>query len=148
MSKLLSVNISPGGIPKLAQERCQVGEAGLAGDGQAHAKHTKPTRAVSLLDEEIIDQLRAEGYPVAPGVLGENLTTSGLHGKVVVGDRLRFSGGVEVQISEGRKPCFVLDAVDPRLQKATVGRLGWLASVVTPGWISPGESVEVVRDAG
>ncbi len=147
MSKLLSVNISPGGIPKLAQERCQVGEAGLAGDGQAHAKHTKPTRAVSLLDEEILAQLRAEGYPVAPGILGENLTTSGLHGKVAVGDRLRFSGGVEIRISEARKPCFVLDAVDPRLQKATVGRLGWLAGVVTPGWISPGESVEVVRES-
>lgn len=124
MSKLLSVNISPGGIPKLAQERCQVGEAGLAGDGQAHAKHTKPTRAVSLLDEEILAQLRAEGYPVAPGILGENLTTSGLHGKVAVGDRLRFSGGVEIRISDGsmfhRAPGSIGGSSDPsRVFKGT-----------------------------
>jgi MOSC domain-containing protein YiiM len=147
MAVLLSVNISSGGIPKLPRERVQVTEAGLAGDGQAHAKHTKPTRAVSLLEEEVLGQLREEGYPVAAGSLGENLTTEGLYGKVVAGDRLRFSGGVELRISEARKPCFVLDAVDPRLQKATVGRLGWLASVVVPGSISPGETIEVLPEA-
>jgi MOSC domain-containing protein YiiM len=146
MAELLSVNISTGGIPKLPQERVHVTETGLVGDGQAHAKHTKPTRALSLLESEVLEQLREEGYPVAPGVLGENLTTAGLYGKVAAGDRLRFSGGVEILISEARKPCFVLDAVDPRLQKATAGRLGWLASVVVPGPISPGETIEVLRE--
>jgi len=147
MAELLSVNISTGGIPKLPQQRVQVTEAGLEGDGQAHSKHTKPTRAVSLLEAEVLEQLREEGYFVAPGVLGENLTTAGLYGRVAAGDHLVFSGGVELRISEARKPCFVLDAVDPNLQKATVGRLGWLASVLTPGSISPGETIEVIREA-
>jgi MOSC domain-containing protein YiiM len=142
MGKLMAVNISKGGIPKLPVPGALVTETGLVGDGQEHLKHTKPSRAISLLDLEIIEQLNAEGYPVHPGALGENLTIRDLHGKVAVGDHLRFSGGVEICLSEARKPCFVLDAVDPKMKETTVGRLGWLASVVRPGEIVPGETVE------
>lgn len=148
MGDLLSVNISKGGIPKLPVERAQVTEVGLVGDGQAHAKHTRPSRAVSLLDLEIIGQLQAEGFAVAPGALGENLTVRGLdRGAMVVGTRLRFSGGVELELAEVRKPCFVLDAVDPTLKEVTVGRIGWMARVVTPGWIAPGETIAVTPPA-
>lgn len=142
--ELIAVNISEGGIPKLPVQRAQVTERGLEGDGQAHAKHTKPNRALSLLHQEIIVQLEEEGYTVGPGALGENLTVRGLYGlPLAVGTRLAFTGGVEIELSEARKPCFVLDAVDPKLKEVTVGRLGWMARVVTPGWIGPGEAIRV-----
>ena len=140
---LIAVNISEGGIPKLPLSRGRVTEAGLAGDGQAHAKHTKPHRALSLLEVEIIEQLKSEGYDVSPGALGENLTVKGLLGRVAAGDRLAFSGGVVIELSEARKPCFVLDAVDPKLKEVTVGRLGWMARVVIPGEVRPGETITV-----
>jgi MOSC domain-containing protein YiiM len=144
MAVLVAINVSAGGIPKLPVPKVEVTPNGLAGDGRAHAKHLKPHRSISLLDEEILGDLRREGYAVAPGVLGENLTLRDVHAqRLSVGARLRFAGGVALELTEPRKPCFVLDAVDPRLKETTVGRIGWMARVVNPGWLAAGEAVEV-----
>ncbi len=125
--------------------RARVTVEGLEGDEQGHSKHRKLSRALSLLDVEIIEQLKQEGYRVAPGVLGENLTIRGLHGRPLApGMRLRFSSGVVIELTEARKPCFVLDAVHTDLKKTTIGRIGWMASVVTEGWLSPGENIEIL----
>lgn len=151
MAKLVAINLSPGGIPKLPAPQAEVSLSGLVGDGQAHAKHQKPDRSVSLLDEEILDDLRREGFAVGPGVLGENLTFRALNAqKLEAGTYLRFAGGVVIELTELRTPCFVLDAVDPRLKTATAGRIGWLARVVSPGLLVEGESVtaEEGRQAG
>jgi MOSC domain-containing protein YiiM len=148
MARLISVNISSGGIPKLPVPRGQVTFEGLVGDGRDHAKHIKPSRAICTLDLEIIEQLREEGFPVNPGDLGENLTLSGCRDwQIVPGARLRFGGGVEIEISEARRPCFVLDALHPDLKHVTVGRLGWMARVTKTGWIIPGEEVELILAA-
>ena len=142
MATLVAINISPGGIPKLPVLKAEVTESGLVGDGRAHAKHIKPVRALSLLDTVILDDLRREGYTVAPGVLGENLTVKDLQAMgLSVGTRLQFAGGVEIELTEPRKPCYVLDAVDARLKETIVGRIGWMARVITPGWLTAGEAV-------
>ena len=75
---VVSINISPGGIPKRPVEEALVALDGLVGDGRAHAKHIKPFRAVSLLDAEVIATILGEGYAVGAGAMGENLTTTGL----------------------------------------------------------------------
>lgn len=143
MAVLVAINVSRGGIPKLTVPGVEVVESGLVGDGRAHSKHNTLTRSISLLDEEVLGDLRREGYPVGPGVLGENLTVRGLRGcEVAVGTCLRFAGGVEIELTEARKPCFILDAVDPRLKDVTVGRIGWMARVVRPGRLTAGETVE------
>ena len=141
---VVSINISPGGIPKRPVEEGFVTLDGLAGDGRAHAKHIKPVRAISLLDEELIEAIRAEGYAVGPGEMGENLTTTGLDLlSLAVGTRLRFAGGVEIDLTEPRVPCFVLDAIHPDLKHAVRGRFGWMARVVTPGVLRAGDSIDV-----
>jgi MOSC domain-containing protein YiiM len=143
-ARVVAVNISPGGIPKLPVDDIFVIDDGLVGDGRAHAKHLKPTRAVSLLDEEIVDALREEGYAVGPGAMGENLTVRALDlQRLAVGARLRVDGGVEIELTEPRKPCFVLDSIDPALQTAVLGRFGFMAKVITGGWLRCGASVEV-----
>jgi molybdopterin-guanine dinucleotide biosynthesis protein A len=140
------VNISPGGITKRAVAQCAVGLSGLVDDAHNHEKHNTPERAVSLLDIEMLDALRHEGFDVGPGTAGENVTLEGVHvQRCVVGDHLRFSGGLEVALTSVRKPCYVLDAIDPTLKIAAVGRLGMLARVVRPAALRPGETVEVVR---
>ena len=142
--EIVSINTSPGGIPKRPVAEALVTLDGLAGDGRAHAKHVKPIRAVSLLDEELIETLRNEGYAVGPGVMGENLTTRGLDLlSLAPGTRLRFAGGVEIELTEPRVPCFVLDAVHPDLQHAVRGRFGYMARVVTPGVLRAGDSIDV-----
>ncbi|MHC4948992.1 MAG: MOSC domain-containing protein, partial [Planctomycetota bacterium] len=54
-------------------------------------------------------------------------------------------GGVELELTKRRKPCFVLDAISPRLKEVIPGRCGFLARVVRPGPVAPGETIEVDR---
>ena len=79
-----------------------------------------------------------------PGAMGENLTVQDLDVQSLhVGDRLTFSGGVALELTEERRPCFVLDSIDATLKKTVIGRCGYLAKVLTPGTLRPGESIGV-----
>lgn len=148
---VVSVNISGGGIPKTPVPEAQITLRGLAGDAHDHDKHNTPMQAVSLIDEEDLDDLRREGFDVFPGATGENITVRGLNvDALAVGDRLVFSGdggrgGVELELTKQRKPCYVLDAIDPRLKEVIVGRCGYLTKVLVEGTLRPGETVQVVR---
>lgn len=141
---VLSVNVSRGGIPKTPVPAARVGTAGLEGDAHDHAKHDTPLQAMCLIDVEDLEDLAAEGFDVVAGSTGENVTVRGLDLDArEVGDRLRFSGGVEVELTKRRKPCYVLDAIDPRLKEVVVGRLGYYARVLVEGDLAPGETIEV-----
>lgn len=143
--RLVSVNISSGGIPKLPVVEAALREAGLVGDGHDHEKHNTPLQAVSLLDGEDLDDLRAEGFAVGAGATGENLTLRGIDvDRLRAGDRLAFSGGAEVELTRRRKPCFVLDAIDPRLKVRIEGRCGFYARTIRGGAIRPGETITVI----
>jgi MOSC domain-containing protein YiiM len=142
---VVAVCVSPGGIPKrpLAEGRVTLG--GLAGDGRNHAKHIRPDRAISLFDLEILEQLVSEGFPLVPGAAGENLTVAGLHVQNLPPGTLLQIGDVVLKLEQPRKPCYVLDAIDPRLKDAIVGRCGYLASVVQPGTLFPQMPIAVHR---
>ena len=145
-AEILSVNISGGGIPKLPIEAGDVTVDGLAGDAHDHEKHNTPLQALCLIDDEVLTALRGEGFDVGPGATGENLTMRGLDvNHLEIGDQLQFSGGVEVELTKRRKPCYVLDQIDPELKVAIAGRCGYYARVTRPGRIAPGETVRVVR---
>lgn len=141
---VLAVSISPGGIPKLPIAAGTVVADGIVGDGRAHAKHLRPDRAVSLLDYEIMQQLEQEGFPLVPGAAGENLTVTDLNVQSMTPGTLLQIGDTILRLEQPRKPCFVLDAIDPRLKDAIVGRCGYLASVVRTGTIAPGMRVTIV----
>jgi MOSC domain-containing protein YiiM len=142
---VLAVSISPGGIPKYPQAIATATKAGLERDGRNHAKHIRPDRAVSLWDYEVLRQLVLEGFPtLVPGAAGENLTVVGLNVQSLpVGTLLRI-GDVLLKLEQPRKPCYVLDAIDPRLKEAIVDRCGYLASVVAEGILRPGMPIEVI----
>jgi MOSC domain-containing protein YiiM len=142
---VVAVNRSPGGIPKLPQPSAWTTRDGLLGDGRNHAKHIRPDRAISLLDLEILQQLVAEGFPLTPGAAGENLTVKHLHVQELAPGTLLRMGGVVLRLEQPRKPCYVLDAVDPQLKEAIVGRCGYMASVVRTGMIVPGMPIAVVE---
>lgn len=142
--RVVAVSISTGGIPKLPQPIARLESLGFRGDGRFHAKHAVPERAVSLLDLEVLGQLVAEGFPLRPGTIGENLLVADLGvQQMPVGTRLRIGGDVELRLEAPRKPCYVLDAIDPRLKDEIVGRCGYLASVVRGGLVSPGMPILV-----
>jgi MOSC domain-containing protein YiiM len=135
--RLIAVCVSPGGIPKQVVSRAHVTAKGLSGDGHAHDKHNRPDRAVSLFDWEILTQLQIEGFPLYPGAIGENLTVAGLHVQRMPPGTLLEIGDVLLRLEQPRKPCYVLDAIDPCLKDVIVGRCGYMASVAREGIIDP-----------
>ena len=143
---VLSVNISDGGIPKLPRDVVEITTDGLRGDAHNHDKHNTPLQAVSLIDHEDLNDLRVEGYPLVAGSTGENITLEGMQiDRGAIGDLVRFTGGVELELTKRRNPCYVLDAIDPSLKTAIKGRCGFYAKVLTPGTIKPGETATLHR---
>jgi MOSC domain-containing protein YiiM len=143
--RVVAVSISPGGIPKLPQELGSVTINGLVGDGRNHTKHIRPDRALSLWDLEIIQQLAKAGFSLSPGAAGENLTVAGLGVQQMAPGTLLQIGHVIARLEQPRKPCYVLDAIHPRLKDVVVGRCGYMASVVREGEIRPGMPIEIVK---
>ena len=80
---------------------------GVAGDAQREREfHGGPDRALCLFSMELIRTLQAEGHPIAPGEIGENLTVEGLDwDKVAPGARLLLGEDVLVEVTRFTSPC-------------------------------------------
>lgn len=142
---IVAINISRGGIPKFPVSSIMIHSGGLEGDGHNHEKHRTPLQAVCFQDEEKLDELKAAGYELRAGTTGENLTVRNLHvNSLPLGTVLKFSGGVVVELTKVRKPCYVLDAIHPKLKEDIVGRCGMYAKVLTGGLLRRGESIRVI----
>jgi len=143
--------------------------AGLGVEGDAHlgstVKHrsrvkqdpSQPNlRQVHLLHAELLDELRG-GFALAPGRIGENVTTRGvdLLG-LPTGARLRLGADALIEITGLRNPCYQLDLIQPGLMKATLARAadgglirkaGVMAVVLAGGAIRPGDAIEITLPA-
>lgn len=141
-SILLSINISKGGIPKRPVPSLMVNKTGLEGDGHNHDKHYRPAQAVCLQDMEALEDLKAKGYPLEPGTAGENLTVRGLHvNSLPIGTILKFSGGVQLELTRERPTCYVMDQIDPKLKEDADGCHGMYAKVLKEGRLTEGETI-------
>ena len=144
--RVVSLNISKGGIPKLPVDSVEINFTGLKGDGHNHVKHYRPEQAVSLQDFEKLLELNKEGYSLLCGTTGENISVCHLNvNGLALGTILNFSGGVQLEISKIRQPCYVLDAIDPALKKNILGRCGMYAKVIKEGVVKTAEPIQVVR---
>jgi len=144
---------------------------GLGVDGDAHAgvtvKHrsrvardpSQPNlRQVHLLHAELFEELAAGGFRVAPGELGENVTTQGLDLLGLPRGALLHLGAAAVVEATGlRNPCRQLDAFAPGLMAATLGRdaagnpirkAGIMAVVLAGGEVAPGDPIRVELPRG
>ena len=149
--RLVQINVSRGGVPKRPVAAAGVTASGVAGDSQDDLRHHGgPDRAVSLFSLEVIERLRAEGHPIAPGTTGENLTLGGLPwADLVPGSVLWFEGGVALQVTSYCEPC---SKIRGSFQDGRLGRIGQdrhpgesrlYARVIAPGTLRTGESVRV-----
>src|ERR1700704_5957421 len=110
--------------------------AGLGVEGDAHlgekvqhlyAVRKNPDapnlRQVHLMHEELFDELRAGGYNVEPGAIGENVTTRGLDLLALpTGARLRLGAEAVIEVTGLRNPCRQIEAFQPGLLTAVIGR--------------------------
>ena len=139
-------------------------ETGLGVQGDVHrgvtVKHsvkqdpTQPNlRQVHLVHAELHQELAAGGFKVAPGSMGENVTTQGLDLLGLPrGTRLRLGGSAVVEVTGLRNPCAQLDRYQRGLMAATLGRApdgspvrkaGVMAVVVADGPVQPGDAITV-----
>jgi MOSC domain-containing protein YiiM len=104
---LFQINMSAGGVPKLPVGAAEVTAVGLVGDAHDDRKnHGGPERALCVFSLEVIRRLQTEGHPIEPGTTGENLTIQGLDWDGVrPGARLRFEGGVVLEVVAYTTPC-------------------------------------------
>ena len=114
-------------------------------------------RQVHLLHEELLEELRAAGFAVAPGTLGENVTTRGVPLlELPTGTRLRLGATASVELTGLRNPCLQLEALAPGLLEAVLDRdasgalvrkAGVMAIVIDAGAVRAGDAVETVLPA-
>jgi MOSC domain-containing protein YiiM len=109
-------------------------------------------RALCLYAQERIDGLRAEGHPIGPGAVGENVTIEGLDWDAVVpGVRLRI-GAAEVEVTSYTVPCKSIagafrDGAFTRIgQKVHPGWSRVYVRVLREGAVAVGDSVSWVRN--
>ncbi|MGC9537683.1 MOSC domain-containing protein [Streptomyces sp. UG1] len=140
--------------------------AGLGVEGDVHAgvtvKHrsrvaqdpTQPNlRQVHLIHEELFAEVGTTGFRVAPGELGENITTRGIDLLgLPVGTVLRIGGEAVVEVTGLRNPCLQIDAFQEGLLKQVVGRdedgnvvrkAGIMGIVKEGGVVRPGDVIKV-----
>jgi MOSC domain-containing protein YiiM len=146
VSRIFQLSRSAGGVPKLGVREAHVGELGLEADGHAHPKiHGGPERALCLYSLEVIEQLQAEGHPIWPGSVGENVTIRGWDWtSLATGTRLALGPEVIVELTRIAAPCKQIaesfaDRSSKRLADPALAR--WYARVLRPGAVRVGQPV-------
>lgn len=140
--------------------------AGIGIEGDAHAGKTvqhisrmakDPTqpnlRQVHLIHSKLHDELRAAGFAIAPGQMGENITT---HGIDLLGlptyTRLHLGKAAVIEVTGLRNPCRQLDQMQPGLMAAVldhdeqgnlIRKAGIMSVVITGGEVFQGDEIKI-----
>jgi MOSC domain-containing protein YiiM len=115
---------------------------------------TQPNqRQVHLVHAELHDELKAAGFEVHPGDIGENITTSGIDLLALpTGTVLRIGQTAVLRITGLRNPCTQLDGFQQGLTAAVLDRdaegrvvrkAGVMSVVVAGGEVVPGDPIAV-----
>jgi MOSC domain-containing protein YiiM len=120
---------------------------------------TQPNlRQVHLIHAELHDGLAALGFDVAPGAMGENVTTRGVDLLALGrGTRLHLGPDAVVAVTGLRNPCAQLDRLVPGLMAAVLDRdergalvrkAGIMGVVARGGVVAAGDRIAVVAPDG
>ena len=141
------------GVPKHPQAEVNVGAQGIVGDFHAgetsrhgsSASQPNKRQVTVVAEEAVVDATAQLSIEIPHGGLGENVLVSGLGdlGELQPGQRLRFSSGVELQVTEQNNPCKKLMVWHPQIPKHLMGRRGVVCTVLTPGSLRPGDTVSI-----
>jgi MOSC domain-containing protein YiiM len=139
--------------------------AGIGIEGDAHSGTTvqhmsrlgdpeRPNlRQVHLIHSELFTEVADKGFTVTPGDMGENITTTGIDLLALPqGTILRLGHEAAVQVTGLRNPCSQINAFQPGLMKAVLGRdengdivrkAGVMSVVLAGGIVQPGDSITI-----
>jgi len=170
-ARVVAVSSSPGHRFSKAPQMSIRLLAGLGVEGDAHCgatvKHrwqrrqtpeAPNRRQVHLIPSELFAELQLAGFVVAPGDMGENITTGGLDLLALpTGTRLHLGDTALIELTGLRQPCSLLDRFQPGLKTALLERTaegGWrrkagvMAVVLAGGEVYPGDAIRVVLPEG
>ncbi|MEU2244388.1 MOSC domain-containing protein [Streptomyces sp. NPDC018338] len=145
--------------------------AGLGVEGDVHAgvtvKHrsrvardpSQPNlRQVHLIHAELFEDVAGAGFEVAPGDLGENVTTRGIDLLgLPTGTRLHLGAQAVVEVTGLRNPCAQIDNFRHGLLKQVLGRdengelvrkAGIMGIVLVGGEVRPGDTIRAELPEG
>ena len=140
--------------------------AGIGVEGDAHAGETVKHRSrvakdpnqpnlrqVHLIHAELHDELRAAGFTVNPGDMGENITTRGIDLLgLAAGTLLTLGNSAVMRVTGLRNPCIQLDRFQPGLMQATldhdaggnlIRKAGVMGVVLVGGDVQAGDYVGI-----
>ncbi|WP_260981133.1 MOSC domain-containing protein [Curtobacterium pusillum] len=110
-------------------------------------------RQVHLLHAEVFDEVAEDGFAVAPGQMGENVTTRGVDLLGLPTDTvLHLGDDAKVRVTGLRNPCQQINDFEPGLLRAVLGRAedgsverkgGVMAVVLAGGAVRPGDRIRV-----
>jgi MOSC domain-containing protein YiiM/SAM-dependent methyltransferase len=150
---VVSVNTSPGGVPKLPIAGTTIRRGGLEGDAHTDRKHHGgPLQDVCLYPFEAVERVAAEGHQAFPGAYGENLTVIGIDwGGLRAGDRLRIgSEGPVLELTDFATPCsqqarwFIGRRIGRISSTAFPQDARWYARTIEEGPVAPGDAVTLL----
>jgi MOSC domain-containing protein YiiM len=139
------------GLPKKPVGSAFVSVAGVHGDFNLY-RHEKrkddPSWALLVMPIETIRELNAEGWPIEPGDLGENFTTSGIPYSDFAVGKVFAVGDVRFQVSMACDPCdnlwllpYVGKEKGSAFLKTMLHRRGWYARVLHEGTVKTGDRI-------
>ncbi|MDE2561316.1 MAG: MOSC domain-containing protein [Sphingomonadales bacterium] len=115
-------------------------------------------RQVHLIQAELFEELAAKGFAIAPGALGENVTTGGIDLLALPrGARLRLGARAVVEVTGLRNPCRQIEAFRPGLLAETIEKrpdgsllrkTGVMGVVLTGGAVAAGDPIGVELPEG
>ena len=148
--KIYQLNVKPEvagerGLPKMPVPSADITVAGMSGDFNRYrheSRRDNPNMALMIMPIEMLHRLNEEGWPIRPGDIGENITTTGIpYESFASGNRYRL-GEAEIQISVKCDPCknlyelpYVGSVRGPEFVKTMLNRRGWYARVLKEGRI-------------
>jgi MOSC domain-containing protein YiiM len=110
-------------------------------------------RQVHLIHAELFDELRARGFDVGAGEIGENITTRGLDVLALPrGTQLHIGRDAVVEVTGLRNPCSQIDRFRKGLMSAVLDRdehgalvrkSGVMSVVIAGGDVSAGDEIVV-----
>jgi MOSC domain-containing protein YiiM len=153
-ARVFQINASKqGGVPKQPMRQAEVDAFGIVGSQVANQEdHGGVERALCLYSLERILALQAEGHPLFPGSIGENITTVDVPWEQMIpGVRLRLGNQVLIELTRYTSPCTTIAAsfqdghYERISQKPYPGWSRVYARILQPGFIRIGDPIELVN---
>ncbi len=142
--RILAVNISEHkGTKKTNIGSCPLlKDFGLEGDAHGGPWH----RQVSLLANESVEKMKAQGLQVGYGDFAENITTEGIDlVSLPIGSKIRIGDSVILRVTQIGKECHQRCSIYYQAGDCVMPREGIFAEVVSEGEIKVGDEIIIEK---